>query len=288
MKNATIKIISIALVLLTFFSMFAINASAASSYNVNKAVKYARQYTDSSGKMNGKYNSSEYNVYKYPNPRAYLGYDCTNFVSQCLYAGGVTASNSWRPVKRGQDYRNIKGGTAWVSANELFKVLQSRNYHCETVKNDLSNIHKGDAVFMDFDNDKKMDHATICTGKSSNNKPYYCAHSSWRKDYEYSTSQWSDGKAYVVHMSNCKKQTVTTTKAPAPTLKSYTITSSSGVAVRKNAGTSYSKVGGVSKGSKIFFSKTKTKNGYTWALIENGSYKNGTWGKTTGYWIALI
>lgn len=282
-RNIITKIVSITMVLMTVFTVFAVNASAAPSYNVNNAVSYAQKYTDSSGGMSGKYNSSQYNIYKYPNPPAYLGYDCANFVSQCLYAGGLRESNAWRRVTRGQNYKNVKGGVAWVNAPELFKYLKSQGFSYEVVKSDLSNIHKGDVVFMDFENDGSVNHSTICTGKSGKT-PYYCAHSSWRKNYNYSTSQWRGGKAYVVHMSNCKAPT--TTKAPA--LKCYTVAPSNGITVRTNAGTSYSKVGSVSKGSKIYYTQTKKANGYTWAKIEKGTYKSGTWGKTTGYWIALI
>lgn len=282
-KNIITKIISIALVMLTVFSIFATNALAALSYNVDNAVKYAQQYTDSSGGMSGTYNS-QYNRYK-PTSLLYYGYDCANFVSQCLYAGGLKEGNSWRRVKKGQNYKDVKGGVAWVNAPELFSYLKSQGFSYEVVKSDLSNIHKGDVVFMDFDNDGSVSHSTICTGKSGKT-PYYCAHSSWRKNYKYSTEQWAGGKAYVVHMSNCKKATVTTTQSPA--IKSYTISSSSGVYVRTGAGTSCSKVGGVAKGSKIYYTQTKKANGYTWAKIEKGTYESGTWGKTTGYWIALI
>ncbi len=288
-KTITTKIISVMLVIITVFSTsaFCINASAAPSYNVNKAVTYAQKYTDNSGKMSGTYNSSEYNIYKYPNPKAYLGYDCANFVSQCLYAGGMKETNSWRRVTRGQDYKKVTGGTTWVSATELYKYLKKQGYSYETVKSDLSNIHKGDIVFMDFDNNGTADHSTICTGKSGKT-PYYCAHSSWRKNYNYSTSQWKGGKAYVIHMSGCKSNSSSSNNNSTVTLKSYTVKSSSGISIRTGAGTSYSKVGGISKGSKIYYTETKKANGYTWAKIVKGTYKSGTWGKTTGYWVALI
>lgn len=287
-KSVLTKILSVVLAVATIFSTGAIcmSASAASSYSANKAVAYAQKYTDNSAKMSGTYNS-EYNIYKYPNPKAYLGYDCANFVSQCLYAGGIKESNSWRRVTRGQDYKKVTGGTTWVSATELYKYLKNQGYAYETVKSDLSNIHTGDVVFMDFDGNGTADHSTICTGKSGKT-PYYCAHSSWRKNYNYSTSQWSGGKAYVIHMSGCKKTSSSNSSNSANTLKTYTVSSSSGISTRTGAGTSCSKVGGVAKGSKIYYTETKKANGYTWAKIVKGSYKSGTWGKTTGYWIALI
>ncbi|MFT3951728.1 MAG: amidase domain-containing protein [Oscillospiraceae bacterium] len=71
--------------------------------------------------------------------------------------------------------------------------------------------------------------------------------------------------------------------------KSYTVQSSSGVKIRTGAGTGYSQVGGAAQGSVIKYTQTKSANGYTWLLIESGStFKNGTWGSTTGYWIAML
>ena len=168
-------------------------------YNVSAAVNYAKKYTDNSGAMEGYYNET-YNIYKKNNPPAYKGYDCANFISQCLYAGGINATQSWAPVYRGQNYKKISGGLTWVSATNLFPYLKSQGFAYEKVRNNLNNIYRGDIVFLDFDNDGKADHSTICTG-FSNNTPVFCAHSNWRKNYPYSTSMWSGGCAYVVHMS---------------------------------------------------------------------------------------
>ena len=168
-------------------------------FDVNAAVRYAQTYTDNSGAMNGKYNST-YNIYKQQNPYKYIGYDCANFISQCLYAGGLNATSNWYPVYRGQDYRKVSGGTTWVSASDLFTYLRKQGFNYARVNSRLSNIHKGDIVFIDFDNDGYADHSTICTGFSGGT-PVYCAHSNWRKNYCYSTSMWTGGAAYVVYMS---------------------------------------------------------------------------------------
>ena len=164
MRKTITKIISIALVLITVFSVLTINVSAAPSFNVNNAVRYAQTHTDNSGGMSGTYNS-QYNRYK-PTSLLYYGYDCANFVSQCLYAGGLKESKGWKRVLKDQNYKKITGGVAWVNAPELFNYLKNQGYSYETVKSDLSNIHKGDVVFMDFNNDGSVSHSTICTGKS--------------------------------------------------------------------------------------------------------------------------
>lgn len=170
--------------------------------DVNAAVNYAKTYTDNSGNLtSGKYNSATYNIYKPVNPPQYRGYDCANFVSQCLFAGVLNKTNNWAPVYRGQNYKNVQGGTTWISAPDLYRYLKNQGFSYAKVNSNLKNIYRGDVVFMDFDNDGSMDHATICTGFNSNGTPVYCAHSSWRRNYSYSTSQWSGGTAYVVHMS---------------------------------------------------------------------------------------
>ena len=169
-------------------------------FDVKAAVNYAQTYTDNSGNMSGKYNSNTYNIYKQYNPYKYIGYDCANFLSQCLYAGGLNATQNWAPVYRGQDYKKVTGGITWVSACDLFSYLKNQGFNSETVNSRLSNIYQGDVVFMDFNNDGYADHSTICTG-FINGTPVYCAHSCWRRNYYYSTSQWAGGTAYVVHMS---------------------------------------------------------------------------------------
>ena len=126
MRKTITKIISIALVLITVFSVLTINVSAAPSFNVNNAVRYAQTHTDNSGGMSGTYNS-KYNVYK-PTSFSYYGYDCANFVSQCLYAGGLKETNDWKRVLKDQSYKKITGGVAWVNAPELFRYLRKASY----------------------------------------------------------------------------------------------------------------------------------------------------------------
>ena len=73
-----------------------------------------------------------------------------------------------------------------------------------------------------------------------------------------------------------------------PTQRSYTIQSSSGANVRSSASTSAQIVGAISKSSVVYYTQTKSANGYTWMLIESGSFKSGSWGKIIGYWVAMV
>lgn len=166
------------------------------NYNSSKAVEYALKYTDDSGSYNGTYNNI-YNIYKKPNPYSYIGNDCTNYVSQCLYAGGLKETYNWTRVLRGQAIKDTTGGVAWTQAKSLFNYLINDNhYNYEKVKK-LDVINVGDVVFLDTTGDGTVNHATICTEKS-NGKVYYCAHSRWRKNYAYDLNEYYS--AYVIHI----------------------------------------------------------------------------------------
>lgn len=124
------------------------------NYVVSKAVSYALEYTDNSGSMAGTYNKERYNRYTSSdnilidllNP--YNGYDCTNFLSQCLYAGGLIETNGWGRVSKGMAINDVSGGVTWVQARSLYTYLKGLGYHVENAKSDLSNIHLGDVVFL--------------------------------------------------------------------------------------------------------------------------------------------
>lgn len=163
--------------------------------DVDKTIAYARLYTDNSGAYKKDSKTKEpINTYNH----AYNCYksDCTNFVSQCLLAGGLNATNKWAPVSYGQEAKKCKN---WTVAPDLFNYLKEQGFEWQEVNAGLSNIYKGDVVFLADEKDTVY-HATICTSKKDG-KMRYCAHSNWRKDKEYDTSLWNSGKAYVVHMA---------------------------------------------------------------------------------------
>ncbi len=184
------------------------------NYNVSKAITYAQKWTDNSGTAEGHYNSGEYNRYTEKTGlieqifgyfQGNNGYDCTNFVSQCLYDGGMITTSNWGRVAKGMKPDDVQGGLTWVRARALYPYLQDLGYPTEEVRSDLSNIHLGDIVFFDSNGDGIAGHATICTDVSGG-IPKYCAHSNWRRNFAYDSSGWygeTGGKAYVVHMSFC-------------------------------------------------------------------------------------
>lgn len=252
------------------------------NYNVDNAVQYAQKYTDSSGKYSGVYNST-YNIYKKPNPLDYWGYDCANYASQCIYNGGWTATAQWAPVYHGQKYKGNKAKTTWVSADDLYSYLASLGYPVHKVNSSLSNINRGDIVFTG-----RGSHATICTGRS-NGRPFYCAHSKWRKNAAYNFSDFRNGYVIDMSFSSCKTVRVSATRSSGTTTKTYTIKSTSGAKVRSGAGLSAGQVGGLAKGSVVTYDRTQSANGYTWYHIVSVKATSGSWGgKYNGYWVANV
>ncbi len=117
-------------------------------YNREKAIDYAKKWA------------------YLRNPQYYnfdlIGGDCTNFVSQCIYAGtGIMNYN-----KYGWYYNNGNDKSpSWSGVEFLYKFLTSNKgvgpYAEET---DLSNLQVGDIVQLSFDG-VKFGHTLILVNK---------------------------------------------------------------------------------------------------------------------------
>ena len=112
--------------------------------------------------------------------------DCTNFVSQCLYAGGLTMSDDWY-------YNRVASGAfdnwsaTWSFADDLewylkeiqHATLLGRWAHTDTyvgstryykwVNNSNNLTGMADIIFYDWNSDGQVDHASICVGTG---RPY--------------------------------------------------------------------------------------------------------------------
>ena len=120
-------------------------------YNREKAVKYALQYA------------------LYPNPDYYdfsmLGGDCTNFVSQCIYAGGVLMNfnvNGWY-------YLNLANrAPAWSGVNEFWSfAINNKGVGVKLAPCEKFDLQIGDVVQL-F-NGIKFYHNLIVTDKFGDN-----------------------------------------------------------------------------------------------------------------------
>lgn len=135
-------------------------------YNRTTAVNYAKQ--------NCKRTTDTYRF------RYYNGSDCANFVSQCLYYGGIEMCNRWHFYKNAKRFGGDDYTKSWTSASKQFAFF--RKYCCKYVfgmnKNGSKKlkkvindkwIQKGDLLYIDFQGDDDIDHATIINGVDRKN-----------------------------------------------------------------------------------------------------------------------
>ena len=99
------------------------------------------------------------------NPRFYdyeqIGGDCTNFASQCLYAG--TGIMNFTPTF-GWYYRNANDKSpSWTGVEYLYNFLTEKTMRRGpfAVVTDIDLIQPGDLVQLELDNDPEFDHTPI-------------------------------------------------------------------------------------------------------------------------------
>jgi hypothetical protein len=141
-----------------------------------------------------------------PNPK-YLEFavDCTNYVSQCLYAGGAPMHYTG---KRGSGwwYAGKQGSTelwsfSWAMAHNLQTfVSSSRRGLRGTVVSSAQQLQPGDMISYDWDGDGRFQHNTIVIGLDANGAPLVNAHTynSRGRYWDYRDSPaWSERTRYV-------------------------------------------------------------------------------------------
>ncbi len=115
--------------------------------------------------------------------------DCTNYVSQCLRAGGA-------PM-RGYPHRAqgwwVQGGTwsfSWSVSHSLRWYLDTSTKGLRAGKvGSATELKLGDVICYDFEGDGKFNHSTIVTGFDGN-EPRVNAHTnnSINRDWRYTNS----------------------------------------------------------------------------------------------------
>ncbi len=162
------------------------------NYNMEAAIAYANKYALS-------YNSAYYNFASY-------GGDCANFVSQCLYAGGMPQTVGSIYGTNGWFYVNASNRSAtWTGAGHLRNWL-ANNYGVLINSPTAEQIYPGSPVFYDWEGDGSWDHATICVGVNANGVPLVNSHTSdkyheiWcygQSTTKYSTVQLTPTNTYL-------------------------------------------------------------------------------------------
>ena len=116
------------------------------NYNPDKAIAYADKWATS----------------RNPEYRQYPGVDCCNFVSQCLYAGGMPKNSSWYP-----------GSYDWINCTGA--ISNFKKYGKFMSASD-GNVLKGNPVYYDWNSNGVYDHTAICVGRNSAGTPIIDAH----------------------------------------------------------------------------------------------------------------
>jgi hypothetical protein len=142
------------------------NQSRAGTYQRIQAARYADAWWDGAN----------------PAFRAF-SVDCTNYISQCLHAGGAPMTGQGRR-DQGWWYRQAGGNQdqwsySWSVAHSLRWYLPSANAGLRAVeKGNASELEIGDVICYDFDGDGRWQHNTIVTAKDSSGAPLVNAHTS--------------------------------------------------------------------------------------------------------------
>ncbi len=131
---------------------------------------------------------------------AYIQFDvdCTNYVSQCLYAGGAPM-RGYPKRTHGWWYRgqNNNWSFSWSVANALKVYLTHSTIGLRAMEvEDPLNLQWGDVICYDFQGDGRFDHTTIVTGKDAYGMPLVNAHTANSRmrywTYEDSTAYTPD------------------------------------------------------------------------------------------------
>ena len=150
-------------------------------YDRNKAVEYAKKWALSR------------------NPQYFdfhgLGGDCTNFASQCIYAGaGVmnyTPDYGWYYIS--PDNR----AAAWSGVGYLYRFLTTNQSVGPVGRDaDLSEIELGDVIFLY--NGQRLYHTLVVTGFAPDGEILICSHT--YDSYMRRLDSYDYFRAYPVHI----------------------------------------------------------------------------------------
>jgi hypothetical protein len=159
---------------------YPVEARAKYQFNRLKAVQYAERWWND---YNPAYN-------KFEN-------DCTNYISQCLHAGGApmrgypNQSNGWW-------MQSNKWSFSWSVANSMRLYLPSSKLGLRAREvGSAEKLKLGDVICYDFQGDGRFDHTTVVVGHDANGMPLVNAHT-----YNSRMRYWAyeDSTAYTPNM----------------------------------------------------------------------------------------
>lgn len=140
------------------------------------------------------------------NPR-YLFFendDCTNFVSQCLFAGNApmhyTGKRELGWWYQGKIGNNELWSLSWAVADSLRRFMSgdSKSWHAIRVDS-AQKLSIGDVISYDWDGNGHYQHSAIVSGMNTNGAPLVSAHSnnSHNRNWDYrDSSAWTASTQY--------------------------------------------------------------------------------------------
>ena len=205
------------------------------------------------------------------------GGDCANFVSQCIYMGGLDMNTSWNSSGYKAHYSSSSDGS-FIRAHQLYNYVVSLGG--TSVRNpSASDVSVGDLIFYKTTNDGKMHHSAIVVD-IENGTPVIAAHSTMKNGVEvrYKTTDWhcsvSGDRTYLVQMNG--------SPCVAPNPRSFDVyTASSSQKLRTSASASSSALTTFLKGEYAHVYETKTVSGVEWGKTQR--YGKWGWVKLSGF-----
>jgi hypothetical protein len=130
--------------------------------------------------------------------------DCTNFVSQCLYAGGIPMTG-YPNRARGWWMKNNNWSYSWAVAHSFRWYLSGSHSGLYTIEvSSPEQLMLGDVICYDFQGDGRFDHSTIVVAKDKQGMPLVNAHTSNSRmrywSYEDSTAYTPNIKYKFFHI----------------------------------------------------------------------------------------
>ncbi|MFN7249525.1 MAG: amidase domain-containing protein [Anaerobacillus sp.] len=130
-------------------------------YSRLEAVRYAERWWND---YNPKYKKFEDN--------------CTNFISQCLHAGGAPMTG-YPSRNKGWWFQNNNWSLSWAVAHSMRWYLSGAKAGLRAKEvSKPEELMKGDVICYDFDGDGRWQHTTIVVAKDGNNMPLVNAQTS--------------------------------------------------------------------------------------------------------------
>lgn len=121
--------------------------------------------------------------------------DCTNFISQCLFAGGFPMQHSGKMDKGwwyvGNGGSNDRWSYSWTVANSLHWHLAGGGTQVPVREvTDPRELQIGDVICYDWSGNGRWGHTTIVTGNDWSGMPLVAAHTvnSFNRRWEYHDS----------------------------------------------------------------------------------------------------